>query len=744
MDKRKRPEVLERLGLIGKLESGRHIWLHCASVGEVLVAETLLAKLKPVLSEFKFILSIVTPAGYRLAIRKNLPVEKVIFAPIDWSFFVRNTVKRISPEMLILVETEFWPNLINCVRDSGSRVVVVNGRMSKSTYNFCKALNYKRILNRIDLFLMREQVDYEYILRLGVDRNRVFLTGNIKYDQIVISDGMPQVKKSDFGFVEPDRIFIAGSVGDREEKPVITAYIESVRKFPALKLIIAPRHPNRVPIIERILKNNNISHIKRTLAGNKSLKADALILDTFGELKKVYSIADVVFVGGSLIKRGGQNVIEPASSGKMVLFGPHTEHFKETVNLLKSVGAGIEVRNSGELAEKIVYLLSDLKTTDEKGKAGKNSIISARGATQKNVDMIKNLVKKENVTKRILMVVPGRLGDVIFSLPVLASLKKIYPKSYIAWLVDERYKEILEGNKYLDEIITFPFKKLGESLLNLFKSPAHILKLRGLLKSKKFDLSIDLHGLAKSAFAVFLSGAKKKIASSSTYGMKEFSYLFSKEIPVRDENQHCFERHLEVIKHLGGEPVIEFDINISKEDEKFVDEFLLKTGVKKDFVVMFTGGGWRSRRWFPERFSELANRIIKNYGYDIVFIGGKPAGSPETGIIDRVFENIRSNAYNLSGKFTLKQLCVLLKSSKMFVGNEAGPMHLACALGTPVLAIIGPTNPERTGPFGDRFIIVRKNVTCAPCKQRNCKKLECMKLITVEDVWGAFEKNIDS
>jgi len=159
---------------------------------------------------------------------------------------------------------------------------------------------------------------------------------------------------------------------------------------------------------------------------------------------------------------------------------------------------------------------------------------------------------------------------------------------------------------------------------------------------------------------------------------------------------------------------------------------------------MFSGGGWRSRRWFPERFSELADRIIKKYGYDVVFIGGPPAGSPEAGTVDKVLKNMKNKAYDLSGKFTLKQLCVLLKSSKMFVGNEAGPMHLACALGTPVLAIIGPTNPERTGPFGDRFIIVRKNVDCAPCKQRNCKKLECMKLITVEEVWRTFEKNIDS
>jgi ADP-heptose:LPS heptosyltransferase len=249
--------------------------------------------------------------------------------------------------------------------------------------------------------------------------------------------------------------------------------------------------------------------------------------------------------------------------------------------------------------------------------------------------------------------------------------------------------------------------------------------------------------LFKSAAVALIAGAGTKIASSSSYGMKELSWLISKQIkPGPLQKLHTVDRHLEVIKYLtaGQKVSIErkFPICYSDIDKTVVNDMLKTAGVNRPYAVMFTGGGWLSRRWFQDRFAELADRIIDERNIDIVFIGGKPGGSPEDGIIDNVMSMMKNKAYNLSGKLTLKQLAVLIGNATFFVGNEAGPMHVACAINTPVVAIIGPTDPTKTGPFGTNFIVVKKDVDCGPCKERNCTKLDCMKLVMVTDVMNAI------
>jgi len=346
---------------------------------------------------------------------------------------------------------------------------------------------------------------------------------------------------------------------------------------------------------------------------------------------------------------------------------------------------------------------------------------------------------------KILIVQPSRLGDIIFSLPVVFNLKGLFPNSHITWLVDDRCYELLENNPYIDEIIVVPFKELKKN--NLFKKIKEIIKLKNILRSKKFDISIDLHGLFKSSILVLFAKAKYKIASSSSYGMKELSWIFSKEIKSQNSMfQHTIDRHLEVVKYLREkfnkkfEIKKEFPIYLSEENEIKVNEILKKFNIKDDFITIFPGGGWLSRRWFIENYARLSDILIKEFNYDVVFIGGKPGGSPEEGIIEKIQKLMNEKSYNLSGQLTLKQLCVLLKKTKLFIGNEAGPMHIACALGTKVIGIIGPTNPSRTGPFGNNFIVVKKDIDCAPCRERNCKKMLCMKKITVEDIINAVNK----
>ncbi|MBN1621181.1 MAG: lipopolysaccharide heptosyltransferase II [Endomicrobiales bacterium] len=332
---------------------------------------------------------------------------------------------------------------------------------------------------------------------------------------------------------------------------------------------------------------------------------------------------------------------------------------------------------------------------------------------------------------KILIVQPSRIGDVVFALPTLSALRKKYPKAWIGWFVDERCAPVLEGNPDLDEVIIFDRRKTG---LGYFS------KLRKYLRSKQIDLSIDLHGLFKSAFMVWMAGARFKLASGSTYGMKELSWLFSKEIKPEKIDTHCINRHLRVAEYLGclkDNP--EYKIIIKEEVAKRVDSILKEKGInaEKPVVIMFPGGGWIARRWFPERFSELADKLVSEFGAQVILIGGKEGGASEKGLNQLIKHKSKNGMTDLTGMLNLNEVAALFKKSCLFVGNEAGPMHLACALNVPVVAILGPTIANRTGPYGKNVKIIQHKVDCQPCRNRNCVTKKCMELVTVDEVFEA-------
>jgi len=332
---------------------------------------------------------------------------------------------------------------------------------------------------------------------------------------------------------------------------------------------------------------------------------------------------------------------------------------------------------------------------------------------------------------KILIVQPSRIGDVVFTLPSVVALRKKYPHAWIGWVVDERCAPIIEKHPAIDEVIVFDRAKL---------SLKYILAFRRKLREKQIDLSIDFHGLSKSAFVVWLAGAHFRLGSSSTYGMKELSWLFSKEIPSPTPEAHCVQRHFEVARLLGcaGHPdsyQIAVDSICDSEARQICKQAGLDTS--KPIAVVHPGGGWLSRRWPAGSFAALSDRLAAECGLQIAIIGGREGGANEGGIAAEVIKNTRVPVIDLTGKMTLTQLIAFLSFAGIFVGNEAGPMHIAVALGRPVVAIIGPTNPKRTGPFGGNTKIVRANVACQPCRNRNCKTMECMKLINVDDVFNA-------
>ncbi|MCA6071979.1 MAG: lipopolysaccharide heptosyltransferase II [Endomicrobium sp.] len=334
---------------------------------------------------------------------------------------------------------------------------------------------------------------------------------------------------------------------------------------------------------------------------------------------------------------------------------------------------------------------------------------------------------------KILIVQPSRIGDIIFALPVLSAIKKKYPHAKLSWIVDERCSEILEDNPLLENIFIWDRKQVS---LKYYRN------LKKQLRNDKFDLSIDLHGLAKSAMLVQLAAARFKLASSSTNGMREFSWLFSKEIKA-SQKRHCVERHFEVAKYLGCTYEVNYSISIPEECFKSVREKLLKENINLDKVIgIHPGGGWISRRWDSYKFAVLAGKLKTELGADVVLVGGKEGGTSEKDLNKEIIVDAGIKMVDMAGKFTLKELCAFLKMCKVFVGNEAGPMHIATALNTQTVAILGPTDAKRTGPYGGSTKIIQHQVDCQPCRNRNCKDVICMKNITVAEVFSEIKRKL--
>jgi heptosyltransferase-1 len=337
---------------------------------------------------------------------------------------------------------------------------------------------------------------------------------------------------------------------------------------------------------------------------------------------------------------------------------------------------------------------------------------------------------------KILIVQPSRIGDVVFTMPSAVALRKKFPHAWIGWVVDERCAPLLAGHPAVDEVIVFDRSKASLS---------YILDFRRKLREMQIDLSLDFHGLFKSAFVVALAGARFRLGSSSTYGMKELAWLFSTEIAPPSPQAHCVQRHLQVARDLGcADEPCSYQISVGNAAREAIKQICKSAGldVEKPFVALHPGGGWLSRRWPAESFAKLIDRLVGEIGIEVALIGGKEGGAGECGIDEGIMKSLSSSAVNLTGKMELSQLVAFLEKATVFVGNEAGPMHIAVALGRPVVGIIGPTNPERTGPFGGNARFVRASVPCQPCRNRNCKTIECMRLITVDGVFNAVAASL--
>ncbi|MBL8952792.1 MAG: 3-deoxy-D-manno-octulosonic acid transferase [Myxococcaceae bacterium] len=398
LHRKTRDGVLQRLGFYrpGELPvgPGMCIWLHGASAGDLLALSPMLGPLRARFPGARIVVSTITNSGYLMA-RERLKgkVDAVVFAPWDVWGATRRAVKAIGPSLLVLEYTEIWPNLIRAVHDSGSRIALTNGRFSPEHLGRYRAL-FNAIGNplaEVDLFLMREEDEAERVLSLGAERSRVIVTGNTKFDALVpLADGEEdRALRAALGIGAGDRVWIAGSTHDGEEQALLDVYRRLLADFPDLRMVIAPRYIERAGKVCALAAGVGLHAALRSAGDPKG--AQVVVLDTIGELSRAYQLATLVFVGGSFITRGGQNILEPAAHGRPVLFGPHMENFRDSVQVLVGRG-GIQVNDPDHLHRVIADLMSRPDTLVSLGELARSAVRQVSGASARNVEHLSRLL----------------------------------------------------------------------------------------------------------------------------------------------------------------------------------------------------------------------------------------------------------------------------------------------------------------------------------------------------------------
>jgi 3-deoxy-D-manno-octulosonic-acid transferase len=370
------------------------VWVHGVSVGEVKAATRLVERIEARVPDVDVVITATTDTGYRVA-RERYPGLRVEFYPPDLSVIVRGALNRLRPDLVVLVESEFWPNFLTAVSRRRIPVVLVNGRISaRSASRFRFGGPFSRsLLSAISCLCVQLPVHAERFRSLGLPADRIVVTGNLKLDNVPILEDR---RRSDayarmLGAGDGRPLLVAGSTHPPEER-WIAAVARRVRaEGIPLHVIVAPRHPARADAVEADLRREGLKSVRRSRlsAESPAQPSEAVVLlDTVGELEAVYALADVVFVGGSLVKHGGQNVMEPASVAKPILVGPHTWNFRGEVDLLAAAGAIEVVSDVDALVAGVLRWLRDPADAAARGARGRAAILESKGATARTLDVL--------------------------------------------------------------------------------------------------------------------------------------------------------------------------------------------------------------------------------------------------------------------------------------------------------------------------------------------------------------------
>ena len=381
----------ERLGLLPssfRQNAQGALWIHAVSVGETLAVAGLVKELQRRYPGRKIFLSSVTAAG-REAGRQKLPgVAGQFYLPFDWAWAVRRVLERIRPSVLLIVETELWPNLLKTTKEFGCRTLLVNARVSDRSFPGYRLIRpfMRRVLQNITRICTQTATDAERFQALGAVPERVIVTGNLKFDGRPPEFGTFGVTMRDIlSRANRSPVFVAGSTMRGEEPLVLQAWETIHKKHPRAFMILAPRHPSRFEEVAGLLHTQQFSYIRRTSIMHDDEEvnlrlAEILLLDTIGELAEIFGVADVVFVGGSLVPTGGHNVVEPAFWGKPIIFGPHMNNFRDVAGLFLRAGGAIQAAGADGLADAALRLLDHPADAQLMGEKAKGVVNEQAGA----------------------------------------------------------------------------------------------------------------------------------------------------------------------------------------------------------------------------------------------------------------------------------------------------------------------------------------------------------------------------
>jgi len=380
-------------------------WFHAVSVGEVLLLKRVIERFRSRWPHWQCVLSTTTNTGYEVAV-KNYPDLCVFYWPFDFSWAVRRALRNVRPSLVVLAELELWPNFVRLASDGQVPIAVVNGRMSPRSYRGYTRLRWlmRQVLSRVDLLAMQSQEYAERVISLGAVPRRVQVTGSVKYDGVNADRANPRTRElarmfnldlqPPSGSAERQLVWIVGSTMAPEEELALGIYRRALEKFPHLQFILVPRHKERFDEAASLLARSGLAFVRRSHLGQGQRMEVAngsrpiILLDTLGELGAAWGLADVAFVGGSLGKRGGQNMIEPAAYGAAVTFGPHTWNFKDTVERLLACRGSIQVADAEELERVTLDLLGDAEQRRRLGEAARGFVLSQQGATERTLDLL--------------------------------------------------------------------------------------------------------------------------------------------------------------------------------------------------------------------------------------------------------------------------------------------------------------------------------------------------------------------
>jgi 3-deoxy-D-manno-octulosonic-acid transferase len=369
--------------------------VHAVSVGEVTAAAPIVAALKEKRPEIDIIFSTSTETGQGMARHIIKDAAAFIYFPLDIPCVVRKTIRLVNPDVFVMVETELWPNFLAACSARNIKTIMVNGRISPRSYRKYKATRYfwGKILANLNAAGMISGVDAERLQNIGMDLQKIQVLGNAKYDALaaMASPDLQEEITDAFNVQADERFFVAGSTHQGEEEVVIGVYQKLLQFYPDFKLIIVPRHIERAKDVRNILQKSNLSDvIAVSEMRNGKIRQDeqVILVDVIGELFKVYSLATVVYCGGSLVPKGGQNILEAAAWGKVIFYGPSMEDFTAEKTLLEEVGAGLTINNEEELLQEICQLLKNPAELAQRGSCGKAVVAANMGAATKYADLI--------------------------------------------------------------------------------------------------------------------------------------------------------------------------------------------------------------------------------------------------------------------------------------------------------------------------------------------------------------------